>query len=364
VPPPLPPEAGGGAPGRRGAPAPEEGAVPDKKLIWFGVGGGVLVILLIVVFFYSGRNKTEPVKKKAEETAATGERFPSHETEEGRAEIKKMFDSREARCSKYVAGIGPDVVMKLKDIMIPYLVGLDTTISFDAAYGLAKHLGKANDDRVVQKVIDLGLKKKSAHDLLQTYGAMGAEAVIARATKENGANLDTYESLLTESCKSDAAVPPIQACAETGAVAPVAWICGDVLYRRGKPIALARVQEWLASGEGRAQKSGIRQMSVQKDTDRDAAILPFSAKTADLEARRGVLEVASQDKTLSTEHIRNLLQIEDAEFFEEIAEVLQKRKLFEYIPDLEAVKESSMGTGRGRAAGRVAQTLKFARGDK
>ena len=363
VPPPAPPVAEGAPPGRRGR-GPEE-PPPDKRLIWGGVGAGVLLVAIILIVHFAGRETPpEEPKKNTEKGGTAVEKFPSPDTPEGVAELKKMFDRAEpAKIKKYIAGINAETAAKIKEILVPYMLRCDAGTSFNDAFAIATLLGGQKDERVLNKVLELGMKKDAAHSLLAAYGAMGASAVIEKAKADGGQNTEVFEKMLAE-CKTEEAVGPIREAAEGCEVASVAWICGDALYWRKMPIKLERVNSWLADANGRAQMSGVRQMSVQKEGDRDAALIPFSKAEAALEARKAVLEVASRDRTLSRDLIRNLMQIEDPEFFEDVTLALKHFKLFEYIPDLEAITGSSMGTARSRTAGRVAQELKFARGDK
>lgn len=336
----------------------------DKRLLWGGIGGGVLLVAVILIIHFAGKDD-EPVKKKTdkEESSAEG-RFPSADTEEGRAAIKKMFDLGDPiKLRKYINGINPETALKVKDTLATYLQRLDAGSSFDDAYKLATLLSNAKDDRVLQKIIDLGMKKKDAHMLLRPYGAAGAQAVIARATADPAGNLDTYASMLRE-CLGEGSAEPIRTAAEGSEVAAVAWICGDELYERKIAIKPERAQAWLADSNPRAQASGVRQMSAQKDFDRDVALAPFAEATAAVEARTALLICAAKDKTLSRDHIRKLLQIDDLEFFESIVYELTKYKLIEYIEDLEKIQEARMGSGIGRTAGRTVQQLKNVRGDK
>ncbi|MBI2921293.1 MAG: hypothetical protein HYY18_09450 [Planctomycetes bacterium] len=336
----------------------------DKRLLWGGIGGGVLLVAIILIVHFAGKGD-EPEKKKTDSGESSSEgRFPSADTEEGRAAIKKMFDMGDPiKLRKYINGINPETALKVKDVLATYMQRLDTGSSFDDAYKLATLLASAKDDRVLQKIIDLGMKKKDAHTLLRPYAAAGASAVIARATADAGGNVDTYASMLRD-CIGAGSEDPIRAAAEGSEVAAVAWICGDELYERRIPIKPERAQAWLADSNPRAQASGVRQMSVQKDFDRDAALAPFAEAAAALEARTALLNCAAKDKTLSRDHIRKLMQIDDLEFFEGIVFELTKYKLIEYIEDLEKIQEARMGSGIGRTAGRTVQQLKNVRGDK
>ena len=285
---------------------------------------------------------------------------------EGKAAVKKMFDAGDpVRMRRYIAGISPVTAVNIKDILIPYLLRLDAGASFNDAYNVALLLANAKDEGVLQKILDLGLKKKDAHALLVKYGAMGAEAVIQRALKDEG-TFDMYKSMLAE-CKLDEAVEPIRGAAETSENARVAWLCGDALYYRQKPvpIALDRAKAWLAATDPAGQSSGIRQMALQKESDRDAALLPFTKVEAAKEVRLTVLEVASRDKTLSRELIRNLLNIQDYEFFQDVAVGVEQARLFEYIEDLARISDDGDRDGATRRlAGSKSQSLKSARGDK
>jgi hypothetical protein len=162
---------------------------------------------------------------------------------------------------------------------------------------------------------------------------------------------------MVRECRLEECVEPIRAAAETCEVPEVAWICGDSLYERRAPIKLERVQAWLADASPRAQASGIKQMAIQKDADREAALMPFAAETAPSEARLALLECAAKDKTLSRELVRAVLKTDDLEYFESCMLIVVNYKMTELSPDLRAISENRPGTGIGRRAGGVAQQL-------
>lgn len=333
MPPQVPQEGGEAPPGRRG----EQEPGIDKRLLWGSVGAGVLLVGIIVAIQLSKKSPEEPAKKKdSGKEVAAADRMPNPDTPEGRAEIERGFVNwPPAKISKFIGVLSPDSATKLKDILIPHMLRMDEHAGFTDAWNIAERLWRLKDERVLGKILELALKKASAASLLKPYGAMGAEAVIAKA-KGDAANLPAYALMLKE-CSLEEANAPLVAAAETCDVPAVAWVCGDTLYDRDVPIQLARVQAWLADPNPLAQASGVRQMSLQKGTDRDAAIAPFTAAETPLEIKKAVMRVVAKHKDLSKDHMKRMLNLEDQETFEECMAVLTEQRLVDYIPELEEI---------------------------
>lgn len=340
--------------GRRGDP----GQGPDKRLVWGAVGAGVLIVLVIVIFQVA-KKKDPETPAKADPGKSAAKQTLNFDTPEGRAEFERLLmTAPPEKVTNIIGSMGAEAAVKVKDILIPFMLRQDAGRGMTDAWNIAERLAGLKDERVLKKIIELGLVKPSIGVLLKTYGAMGSQAVID-AAKADPSKLDAYYKLLV-CCVQDDAAGPMVAAAETCEVPEVAWMCGDALYNRNPrtPVKLERVQAWLAGESLRGRASGIRQMALQKGADRDAALAPFATTEAPLELKCALLDVLAEIRDLSREHMRNLLAIEDLEVFEECMKRISERKLFEYIPELKKIGESA-GTQRGRRASAAVTQLEF-----
>lgn len=339
--------------GRRGEAPPG----PDKRLIWGAVGAGALIVVIIVVFQIMKKDPVEP-EKKPDTGKSAGQQTLNFDTAEGRAEFEKMLvKAPPEKVTRIIGGMSPEAAVKVKDILIPFMLRQDAGRGLTDAWNIAERLSSLKDERVLRKIIELGFAKADAGSLLRPYGAMGSQAVIEIA-KADKAKLDACYKLLL-CCTLADATGPMVATAETCEVPEVAWICGDALYEREVPVGikLETVQAWLAADNPRARASGIRQMSVQKGVDRDAAIAPFATAETPREIQIAVMDVVSRHRDLSPAHMRAYLNIDDQELWEEAVKRISEKRLFEYIPDLEELSQRP-GTYKARRAGNLADGLK------
>ncbi|MEK7466779.1 MAG: hypothetical protein AAB074_05120 [Planctomycetota bacterium] len=341
--------------GRRGG-EPEKG--PDKRLIWGSVGAGVLIVAVVVGIQIAKKDPAPEKKPDGPKTTAQGEAVMNLDTPEGRAAFEKMLNSAAAqKVTGKIGALSPEAAVKVKDILIPHMLRQDAGLGLTDASLIADRLSGLKDERVLGKIIELALAKTTAAYLLKPYGAMGSQAVIDKA-KADPAKADSFYPLLLE-CKLPDATGPMTVAAETCEIPQVAWICGDALYERELPVAikLERVQAWLADAELRARASGIRQMALQKGTDRDAALAPFDTAETPRELQIAVMDVVSRHRDLSPSHMRAYLHIDDQELWEEAVKRISEKRLFEYIPDLEELSQRP-GTYKARRAGNLADGLK------
>ena len=342
--------------GRRGG-EPEKG--PDKRLIWGAVGAGVLIVAVVVGIQIAKKDQPPETTPDGPKATAKGEPVMNLETPEGRAAFEKMLNTAPAeKTTQRIGALSAEGAVRVKDALIAHMLRQDSGRGLTDAWNIAERLSGLKDERVLGKIIDLALEKNSAASLLKPYGAMGSQAVIDRA-KADPTKAEAFSPLLRE-CKLAEAAGPMVAAAETCEIPEVALICGDSIYDREVPVAirLERVQAWLADPGVRAKASGVRQMALQKGTDRDAAIAPFTTADTPREIQIAVLDVLAKIRDLSTEHMRKLLAIDDLETFEECMKRISEKKLFEYIPDLKAMGEAA-GTQRGRRASKTADDLEF-----
>ncbi|KAF0239779.1 MAG: hypothetical protein FD180_5176 [Planctomycetota bacterium] len=349
-------DAGRPVAGRRGE-EPEKG--PDKRLIWGAVGAGVLIVAVVVGIQIAKKDPAPEKKPEDSKSTAKGEPVMNLDTPEGRAAFEKMLSTAPPeKATQKIGALSAEGAVKIKEALIAHMLRQDAGRGLTDAWNIAERLSGLKDERILKKIIDLALVKTSAASLLKPYGAMGSQAVIDRA-KAEPANAPAFTPLLLE-CRLAEAAGPMVAAAETCEIPEVAWICGDALYDREVPVAikLERVQAWLADPSARAKASGVRQMALQKGTDRDAAIAPFTTAETPREIQIAVLDVLAKVRDLSTDHMRNLLAIEDLETFEECMKRISEKKLFEYIPELKKMGESA-GTQRGRRASKTANDLEF-----
>lgn len=339
--------------GRRGEAPPG----PDKRLIWGAVGAGVLIVAVVAGIHFAKKTPVEPVKK-TDEAKTPGQPKLNFDTPEGRAEFEKMLVvAPPEKVTKIIGGMSPEAAVKVKEILIPFMLRQDAGRGLTDAWNIADRLASLKDERVLKKIIELGFAKADAGSLLRPYGAMGSQAVIDVA-KADKSKVDTCYKLLLCCVQPDAAGPMV-ATAETCEIPEVAWMCGDALYEREPPvpIKLEVVQAWLAGDSPRAKSSGIRQMSIQKNVDRDAAIAPFATAETPREIQIAVMDVVSRHRDLSPAHMRAYLNIDDQELWEEAVKRISEKRLFEYIPDLEELSQRP-GTYKARRAGNLADGLK------
>lgn len=318
-----------------------------------------MLIILVIVIFQVAKKKEPESPAKADAGKSAAKQTLNFDTPEGRAEFERMLmTAPPEKVTNLIGSMGAEAAVKVKDSLIPYMLRQDAGRGLTDAWNIAERLAGLKDERVLKKLIELGLVKPSIGVLLKTYGAMGSQAVIDAAKADPSKVEGCYKLLLC--CVQEDAAGPMVAAAETCEVPEVAWMCGDALYARNPrtPIKLERVQAWLAGESPRGRASGIRQMALQKGADRDAALAPFATVESPLELKCALLDVLAEVRDLSVEHMKNLLAIEDLEVFEECMKRISERKLFEYIPELKRIGESA-GTQRGRRASKTASDLEF-----